>query len=244
MFVLVLFLVGIVACLFIAKAVVKFIPQKAQPVISIILYGIAALLVYKTYTSVMKPIKFNKEKVARFTRTIDNLKMIREAQSAHKTVTGTFCIKGEDLIKFVDTAQLAVTAARNEVKTVDTGGGITAEVEYSVIDTTGYTDVRANFVGRDYKNMMKVPGTDSLFTMTLGLIKRTNGIMAPVYEVKVAKAVVLAGLDPDLVKREEGAFADNQVKGKDISVGSLNEVSDKGNWPPTYDQKELAQQKK
>ena len=243
MFVLVLFLVGIIACLFIAKAIVKFIPQKAQPVISIILYGITALLVYKTYTSVMKPIKFNKEKVTRFSKTIDKLKMVREAQSAHKTVTGSFCAKGEDLIKFIDTAQLAVTKASNKTKIVDVGGGITTEVEYRVVDTTGYTDVRANFVGRDYKNMMKVPFTDANFTMTLGQIQRTNGIMAPVYEVKVAKSIVLAGLDSDLITLEEGAFADNEVKGKDISVGSLGEVSDKGNWPPTYDQKDLAKQK-
>jgi len=244
MFVLVLFLVGIIACLFIAKAIVKFIPQKAQPIISIILYALAALLVYKTYDSVMKPIKFNKEKVVRFTKTIDNLKMVREAQTAHKTVTGKFCANGDDLVKFIDTAQLAVTTAHNESKTVDVGGGITNEVEYRVVDTTGYTDVRAGFVGRDYKNMMTVPGTDAKFTMTLGKIQRTNGIMAPVYEVKVSKAVVLVGMNPDLIKLEESMFADNEVKGRDISVGSLDEVSDKGNWPPTYDQKDLANQKK
>lgn len=238
-----LFIVGIVACYFIAKAILNFIPKKIQPVISIILYGVAALLAYKSYHAVMKPIKFNKEKVVRFTKSIDQLKMIREAQSAHKSITGSFCAKGEDLIKFLDTAQFAVTVARNETKTVDVGGGITNEVEYRVVDTTGYTDVKANFVGRNYKGMMKVPGTDKEFIISLGKIPRTNGIMASVYEVKVSKADVLVNMDPDLIRLEEAAFADNEVKGGNITVGSLQEVSDKGNWPPTYDQKDIAQQK-
>lgn len=241
--VLVLFLVGIIACYFIAKAIVKYIPKKVQPLISLVLYGFAAFLAYSSYSAVMKPIKFNKEKVTRYTASINHLKMIREAQSAHKTITGKFCAKGEDLISFIDTAQFAVTVAKNEVKKEKRAGGIEVEVEYRVVDTTGFTDVRANFVGKDYKNMMNVPGTDNQFTLTLGSIERTNGIMAPVYEVKVPKKVVLHGMDSDLIQQEEGAYADNEVKGADLSVGSLSEVSDSGNWPPTYDQADIQKAK-
>ena len=233
--VLVLFIVGIIACYFLAKAIIKFVPKKVHAFISLALYAIVALLAYKSYDAVMKPIKFNQEKERRYTLAIDNLKIIREAQSAHKTVTGKFAQKIEDLVAFVDTAQFAVTEARNETKTVDAGGGITNEVEFRVVDTTGYTDVRASFVGRDYKNMMNVPETDKQYTMTLGTVPRTNGNVVSVYEVKIAKEIVLHGMDADLINLEEEAFADNQVKGKYISVGSLGEVSDSGNWPPTYD---------
>ena len=239
MFQIILFVVGIVACIFIAKAILKFVPKKFHIFISLALYGIVILLGYKIYDGVMTPIKFNQEKVKRFTSTISHLKMIREAQSAHRAIVGKYCANGKDLISFIDTAQFAVTESRNEVKIVDVGGGITNEVEFRVIDTTGYTDVRANFVGRNYKNMMNVPGTDKQFTMTLGQIPRTNGIMASVYEVKVAKKVILFGMSPDLIRLEEAAFADNEIKGKNISVGSLNEVSDSGNWPPTYDQADI-----
>ena len=241
--VLVLFIVGIIACYFLAKAILKFVPKKVQPIISIVLYGIAALLAYKSYDAVMTPIKFNKEKITRFTVTIDNLKMIRQAQSAHRTIIGKFCAKGEDLISFIDTAKFAVTVARNEVKKEKRAGGIEVEVEYRVVDTTGYTDVRANFVGRDYKNMMNVPGTDKQFTMALGEVARTNGIKASVYEVKIAKSVVLHGMNKDLIRLEETAYADNEVKGKDLTVGSLHEVSDSGNWPPTYDQADIQKAK-
>jgi energy-coupling factor transporter transmembrane protein EcfT len=243
MFVLVLFIVGIVACFFLAKAILKFVPRKVQPVISILLYIIAGILIWMTYTSVMTPIKFNQEKEVRYGAVINNLKIIRDAQNAHRTVTGKYCAKGEDLVKFIDTAKLAVTTARNETKTVNIGGGMTNEVEYRVIDTTGYTDVRATFVGKDYKKMMDVPFTNTQFTLSLGEIARTNGIMAAVYEVKVAKEVVLNGMNEDLIRLDEEAFADNEVKGKFISVGSINEVSDKGNWPPTYDQAEINKKK-
>lgn len=243
MFVLILFIVGIIACYFIAKAILKFVPQKIQPIISIVLYGIAFFLVYITYNAVMTPIKFNQEKVKRFTSTINHLKMIREAQSAHKTVTGKFCAKGADLISFIDTAQLAVTSAHNEVRKVDKGGGIEVDVEFRVVDTTGYTDVRANFVGRDYNNMMSIPGTDKQFTMTLGQVDRTNGNTASVYEVKATKADILHGMNADLIRLEEEAYADNEVKGKNITIGSLNEVGDSGNWPPTYDQADINKKK-
>ncbi len=243
MFVLLLFIVGIVVCFFIAKAILKYVPQKIQPYISIVLYGIAFFLVYLTYNAVMTPIKFNQEKVKRFTSTINHLKMIRDAQSAHKTVTGKFCAKGDALISFVDTAQLAVTEARNEVRKVDKGGGIEVDVEFRVVDTTGYTDVRALFVGRDYKDMMSIPGTDKQFTMTLGEVDRTNGNKASVYEVKAAKVDVLHGMDADLIRLEEQAYADNEVKGKNLSIGSLNEVGDSGNWPPTYDQADINKNK-
>ena len=80
-------------------------------------------------------------------------------------------------------------------------------------------------------------------TLTAFEIARTNGIMSSVFEVKVAKEVVLHGMNADLIRLEEEAYADNEVKGKDLRVGSLNEVSDKGNWPPTYDQADINKKK-
>ncbi|AOW19561.1 hypothetical protein [Urechidicola croceus] len=241
--IIVLFFVGIALCYFLAKAILKFIPKKAHPFISIALIGLAALLAYKSYDGIMKPIKFNQEKSKRYTKVINSLKVIRDAQNAHKTVLGKYAKNGNDLVKFIDTAKFAVTVARNEVRTVNKGGGISVEEEFRVIDTTGYTDVRASFVGRDYKNMMKVPGTDSNFTMTLGELIKTNGYKAPVFEVKVAKNVVLAGLDKGLINQENEAFSDDQVKGKFLSVGSLDEVSDSGNWPTVYDQADINKEK-
>ena len=233
--ILIIFFVGIIACFFLAKIILKFIPKKVQPLITIILYGAAIYLAYISYQSVMEPIHFNKEKVARYSKVINNLKMIRDAQAAHRTVTGTYAAKGEDLIKFIDTAKFAVTKDRNEVKIVNKGGGITEEVEYMVTDTIGYTDVRAEFAGKDYKNMMHVPGTDATFEMAIGTVTKSHGDQRKVYEAKVKKSIVLHGLNPDLIRFEEATEDNDQVKGAYIRVGSLVDVSDSGNWPPSYD---------
>ena len=233
--ILLIFLVGIIACYFIAKAILKFIPKKAQPIISLLLWAAIIWLSYITYTNVMKPIKFNQEKTKRYSKVIKSLKVLRDAQAAHKKVTGKYAKDGNSLIKFIDTAKFAITESKNELRVEERGGGLTEEVEYRVTDTVGYSDVRAAFAGRDYKSIMKVPGTDANFVMKLGEVQKTHGYMAPVYEVKVSKDVVLQGMDADLLRQEKEAIENDQIKGDHVRVGSLNEVSDSGNWPPSYD---------
>lgn len=237
--IILIFLLGIVLCYFIAKAVLKFVPKKVMPLISLALLIIAGWLAYLSYEGVMTPIKFNQEKTKRFSKVIDNLKIIRDGQAAHKRVTGKYAPNGADLVKFIDTAKFAVTEARNETRMINVGGGLTVEKEFRVIDTTGYSDVRASFVGKDYKTMMKVPGTDTEFTMKIGAIAKTNGYMAPVYEAKVDKKVVLAGMNEGLIRLESEAFANDQVKGSVLKVGSLDEVTESGNWPTDYDQADI-----
>jgi len=233
--ILLAFIVGIILCYFIAKAILKFVPKKLQPIISLLLWVAIIWLSYITYTNVMKPIEFNKEKTKRYTKVIKQLKVIRDAQAAHKKVTGTYAKNGNSLTKFIDTAKFAITESRNELRVEERGGGLTEEVEYRVTDTVGYSDVRAAFAGRDYKNIMKVPGTDANFVMKLGEVQKTHGYMAPVYEVRVNKDVVLHGMDADLLRQEKEVIENDQIKGDHVRVGSLNEVSDSGNWPPSYD---------
>ncbi len=233
--ILLIFLVGIIACYFIAKAILKFIPKKLQPVISILLWLAIIGLSYITYQSVMKPIQFNAEKTKRYSKVIKSLKVIRDAQAAHKKVTGKYAKSGDNLIKFIDTAKFAKTNSYNVIRKENAGGGLTKDVEYRVTDTIGYTDVRASFAGREYKNLMSVPGTDANFEMKLGEIQKTHGYMAPVFEAKVSKDIVLQGMDADLIRQEKEAIENDQIKGAYVSVGSLNDVSDTGNWPPSYD---------
>lgn len=230
-----IFVGGIIICYFLSKLFLKHVSKKARPFISIVLYGIAIYLAYMSYESVMEPIKFNKEKEQRYTQVIKRLKLIRDAQADHRLVTRKYAASGNELIAFIDTAKFAVTEERNEIRSVNKGGGITVEEEYLVIDTVGYTDVRAAYVGRAYKDMMKVPGTDSLFTLNIGQVQKSHGDMRNVFEAKVSKALVLNGLNPDLIRLEEKAEENDQVKGAFLRVGSLADVTDSGNWPPSYD---------
>ena len=151
-------LAGILVTGLLAYAIVNYIPRKLHWIVSIVLIALAALLVYKINFEIRKPIKFNKEKKERYVKVISNLKIIRDAEVAHKKVTGTYTANGENLIKFIDTAKFALTQIRNVPKTIDVGGGITKEIEERVVDTIGYEDVRNQFTGTDYKNMLQISG--------------------------------------------------------------------------------------
>lgn len=229
---------GVIVTALLAYAVVNFIPRKLHWIVSIILIALAAFLVYKINFEIQKPITFNKEKKVKYARVIENLKIIRDAEVAHKRVTGTYTADGDALIQFIDTAKFAITETKNVPKTIDLGGGITKEVEERVVDTVGYEDVRASFVGMDYKNMMQIPGTTEKFKIEVGEIEKIAGLKAAVFEVKVDKALILKGMDFNLVKQEKEAIGGEEIRGEYVSIGSLGEVSEDGNWPPFYDKRD------
>ena len=214
--------------------IVNKVPKKLRPIISIILWIFIIFLGFKIYQSIMGPIEFNKEKKVRFAKVIDNLKMIRDAEVAHKEVTGTFTDKPANLVAFIDTAKFAITQTRNIVIT-EQRGAISVDVEKRVVDTVGFKDVRASFAGRDYKNMFNVPGTESKFDIKTGFVEKIQGIKAPVFEAKIDKAIVLAGMNKDLIRQEKESLGGAEISGEYVSVGSLENVNTSGNWPPFYD---------
>ena len=83
--------------------------------------------------------------------------------------------------------------------------------------------------------MMKIPGTDQNFKIEIGFVEKIAGLKAPVFEVKVDKALILKGMDINLVKQEKEAIGGEEIRGEFVRVGSLGEVSEDGNWPPFYD---------
>jgi hypothetical protein len=222
---------------FLSYVIVNKVSKKFRPIISVVLWVITLFLGYKIYQSIMGPIEFNKEKKVRYTKVIENLKMIRDAEVAHKQVTGKFTDKPENLISFIDTAKFALTETKNEVIT-ETRGRITVDVEKRIVDTVGYRDVRADFAGKNYKDMFNVPNTDAKFDIKIGFVEKVQGVLAPVFEAKVDKAIVLKGMNKDFVRQEKEALGGPEVRGEFISVGSLEDVKTSGNWPPIYDNKD------
>jgi hypothetical protein len=231
-------LVGIIVTALLAYAIVNYIPRKLHWILSTVLILLAAFLIYKINFEIRKPVTFNKEKKVKYAKVINNLKIIRDAEVAYKTVNGKYTTSGEDLIKFIDTAKFALTQTRYVPKTVTLGGGITKEIEERVVDTIGYEEVKSSFAGSDYKNMMKIPGTDQMFKIEVGEVEKIVGLKAPVFEVKVDKALILKGMDENLVKQEKEAIGGEEIRGEYIRVGSLTDVSEDGNWPPFYDKRD------
>ncbi len=237
MLTIIIIVLAIVATGALAYLITNKVSKKARPIISILLWLLVIFLGYKIYKGIMGPIEFNEEKVERYTPVIKSLKTIRDAQIAHKEVTGDFTNNPANLIKFIDTAKFAITETKNVIKTVNKGtdySPIMIEVEERTVDTIGYKDVRADFAGRDYSNMFNVPGTSAKFDLKTGYVEKVQGVKSPVFMVSVAKELILEGLPIHLIKQEKEALAP-EVIGEFISVGSLDDVKTNGNWPILYD---------
>lgn len=211
--------------------------------IQLVLWAIIGLLGYLLFKSIYGPIQFNQVKEKRYAKVIDNLKDIRSAQLAHQEITGVFAKDFNALVKFVDTAEFAITQ-RRDTSYADVeknkAYGITEGyfIEETLIDTLGFAPVRDSLF-RDsdrYKTMMNVPisGVDSTFEMDAGILE-SGDLKLPVFEAKVAKNVILADQDPDLLAQENQIVSVEDINGAYIIVGSMTEVNTNGNWPKNYD---------
>ena len=187
-------IVSILAVGGLAYLIVNKLPAKFKPVVSVVLWVVIIFFGYKIYNSIMQPINFNKIKKQRYAKVIENLKTIRDAELAYAQVNRRFTDKYDELVSFIDTAQFAITEIKNIVVT-EQRGRITVDVEKRIVDTVGFEPVLKSFEGRDYKNMMNVPGTDAKFDLKVGSVEKVQGVKASVFEAKVDKAIVLEGLN-------------------------------------------------
>ncbi|MFY0714468.1 hypothetical protein J1D01_12365 [Seonamhaeicola sp. NFXS20] len=237
----ILIAVGVVLLtIVLVKLVDKFVPVKLKPFLSILLWVLIGYLGYQTYQSIYEPIKFNKIKKKRYAQVIESLIDIRDAQLAHKTVTGKFAQNFDGLIKFVDTAKFTITQQRDStVKDVEMTKryGVDMTKEIVIIDTLGFAPVKDSlFKNSDrYKTMMNVPvgKPGEKFKMEAGFIEQ-NGLNIPVFEASVKKDVILYDLDKDLLVQENQVVSVDGVNGDALKVGSMEEVKTNGNWPKTY----------
>lgn len=237
-------IVVILVTIGLVKLIDKFIPNKLRPVLMIVLWiGIFALG-YLTFMSVYNPILFNQEKEKRYAKVISSLEDIRDAQLAHRTVTGKFAGKWDNLVKFIDTAQFTLTQRRDS-SVVDEEltrryGGVETFKDIVIIDTLGFKSVKDSlFKDSDsYKTMMNVPVGEegAKFKLQAGYLIQ-NDINIPVFEASVKKDVILFDQPRELVMQENQVLSVEGVNGDEIKVGSMDEVKTIGNWPKTYGSK-------
>ncbi|UCE93145.1 MAG: hypothetical protein JSV73_10075 [Flavobacteriaceae bacterium] len=217
-----------------AYLIVNKLPAKLKPLVSVALWVVIVYFGYQIYQSIMTPINFNKEKKKRYALVIENLKTIRDAELAYASVNRKFTDNYQDLVNFIENDSFAITEVKNIVVT-EQRGRITIDVEKRVVDTVGFEMVSNSFEGRNYQEMMNVPGTDAKFELKTGTVEKVQGVKASVFEAKVDKSVVLEGMDKDLIRQEKEALGGINVPGEYIAVGSLEDVNSNGNWPPFYD---------
>lgn len=214
--------------------------------IQIVLWAIILFLGYKLFDSVYEPTKFNQEKERRYAKVIDVLKDIRTAELAHLQITGKFNSNFDSLVRFIDTAQFAITQRRDTVYPDQvrnrafglhpiTGGYYMEDV---IIDTLRFQSVKDSlFRGSDrYKtmNIVTIKGENVNITLDAGSIMRGDRKIS-VFEATASKDEILHGLSRDLIIQEKQTISVDGVNGTHIRVGSMTDVNTNGNWPKQYD---------
>ena len=195
---------------------------------------------YKIYDSISGPIRFNKVKNQRYSKVINRMKDIRTAQIAHKDVKGVYANNFDSLVKFIDEGIFTLTEKRDSsYMEYDRTYRIDMLKEVIVVDTLGYVPVKDSlFKDTDrFRNMAFIPIEgieDSTFQIKAEVINK-NGYKVPVFEVKIAKNVVLFDQDEDFIKQENETVSVDGVNGPEIILGSLTNVSTNGNWPTIFD---------
>ena len=210
--------------------------------IQVVLWIASVFFAYKIYDSVSGPIRFNQVKNERYAKVIDRMKDIRTAQIAHKDVKGVFSNNFDSLIKFIDKGIFTLVEKRDSsYLEYDRTYRIDMLKEVVVIDTLGFVPVKDSlFKNTDrYKNIAYIPvegAEDKKFQIKADVINK-NGYKVPVFEVKVAKNIILFDQDADLLKQENETVSVDGVNGSEIILGSLSNVSTNGNWPTIFDAK-------
>ena len=194
---------------------------------------------YQIYDSINGPISFNNVKNERYKKVINRLKDIRVSQIAHKDVKGYYANNFDSLINFIDNGIFTLIEKRDSsYLEYDRTYRIDMLKEVIVVDTLGFVSVKDSLfkTNNDYKMMSKIPveGVEDNFTINADIIDK-NGYNVPVFEVKVAKNIVLFDQDTDLLKQENETISVDGVNGSEIILGSLTEVSINGNWPTIFD---------
>ena len=136
----------------------KFVPKKMKPILNLVLWALIIYLGYITFNSVYDELRFNEIKDERYQVVVDRLIDIQKAQVAYKDVNGEYTDKYENLIKFIDTAQVPITERRDSTVTdVEKTKlfGIDMFKTITLIDTLSYYSVK-----------------DSLFTLMLWTLRR------------------------------------------------------------------------
>lgn len=213
-----------------------------KKLITLALWILAMVFGYQIYKSVNAPIEFKKVKQERFQAIVNSLKDIRNSQEAYKSVNNKFAANFDQLVNFVENGNFILLQKRDSsYMKFNRAYGIDMLEEVQIIDTLGTVAVKDSIFKNSnrYKTMMNVPFAQNgeKFKMESKIILK-GGYKAAVFRAYIEKNTVLYDQPEDLVAKENSAVSVEEINGSIIQVGSINDVSLNGNWPPIYDKKQ------
>jgi hypothetical protein len=187
------------------------------------LWVLVAALGFALYSTIMNPIRFNKEKETRSVDVIERLKDVRKAQLAFKEVNRIYARNFNELIPLIDTGKFTIVQRRDEeLKYYNEVYREFQLKDTTFTDTLGFVSIKDSIFGSNYtlENLRFIPhGNGSEIQLRAGRINSGN-LNVQVFEARVPKEDYLNGLDDDLVKNTA----------KDLVVGSMNSAKINGHW--------------
>jgi hypothetical protein len=208
-----------------------------KTVLQVVLFLVAAALVYLIYASIKRPIDFEKEKTARYDATIERLKDIRKAELAFKDVHGRFTGSWDTLLQFVQHDSIKMVRKIGNITDSMLEQGITEkkalQMGLIVRDTIRESVVASIFgSGFNVEQLRYIPVPDTIAEFQLGatIIETGSGINVPVFEAKAHNNILLRGMDQQLrINLNDQRRIQNKYPG--LKVGSLTETNNNaGNW--------------
>lgn len=204
--------------------------------IKIVLALAIILLGYLLIESIMKPIRFNKEREKRETATISRLEDIRTAQVAFKDKYGRYTGNFDSLINFVKYDSFPVVRAIGSIPDSLYLEGMTEEEAIKqglIIRDTMYVSVLDSIFFPKYPidSLHHVPFSDTArFFLGAAEIETGSKVKVKVFEAHVLNDVLLHGMDRQLIIN----YNAERVKITNfpgLRVGSLTEATNNaGNW--------------
>lgn len=174
--------------------------------LNIVFSIIIVVLAYFLVESIMKPIRFNKEKDAREAAIKERLIDIRTAQEAFKSVKGYYTGSFDTLITFLQTDSLPLVFKRGSLTDEMIAAGITTEKEAVkkglISRDTSYIPVRDSIFDKGYPidQLRFIPGIEKTeFKMSAGRVMTTSMVLVNVFEAYALNDVFLSDLDRQLV---------------------------------------------
>lgn len=223
-------------------------------VIEIVLFAAILGLVYAIYSSIMKPVNFNKEKAQRETVAIQRLKDIRTLQVAYKGVSGKFLSSVDSLCDFYNNGKMKIvmqvgseddSLAMVHTQTVkkQLGGKVTNAQLYELFlkgDKDLVFAVETEIPVRDtlFQNrpdfrvdsLKYIPFSGGMAVEMESVNRMVSGVNVPLFEARMPYRALLKGLDNQLRINLDAQCRD-QNKYEGLQVGSVTTPNNNaGNW--------------
>lgn len=222
-------------------------------IVEVVLFLACIGLVFAIYSSIMKPVNFNKQKDYREGIAIQRLKDIRTLQVAYKSVNGKFTSTVDSLKNFYENGQMSVIM---QVGSMDDSLSVahTEKIKKGNRKMSG-ADLYKLYLAGD-KNLVfsvesKIPVKDTLFRSREdfcidslkfipfsggkliqmdAITKTVSGVLVPLFEAKIPYKDLLTGMDNQL-RINLDADRRDQNKFEGLQVGSITAPNNNaGNW--------------